>query len=102
MAKIAKDTPTWLVNMLGSIDFTRITGENYDEWIKLIKTNIGKHLKPRTKAATLIDITYPVRQDLCDLINGYDFNSMKMALKVAAPAAVNYWVKNNLPLKRGA
>jgi len=59
--------------LLSAVDYSKITAEHYSKWFDIIKNNIGKHLKKRTKPAQLVELNYPISQALCDLINQYDF-----------------------------
>ena len=100
MAEIAKDTPKYILVMLDAVDYSKITAEHYKEWQAIIRENIGKHLKKRTKPAQLLTVSYPINQAFCDLINEYDFNSMPFAKQLTAVAMAKHWANKNLPLKR--
>jgi hypothetical protein len=86
--------------MLGAVDYSRITDRQYDEWLKIIKENISNHLKKRTSPGLLKLVKYPLRQDFCDVINAYDFNSLPFAKKASATAMARVWANKNLPLLR--
>ena len=99
MVKVSKDIPLFIIDMLSVIDYSRITDAQYDEWIKIIKANIGKHLKTRTTPGALIVLDFPIRQDLCDLLNRYDFRSLTLKKQMMAIPLAKKWANENLPLK---
>jgi hypothetical protein len=101
MVKISKDIPKFIIEMLGAVDYTKITDAHYDEWISIIKQNIGKHLRKKTKPSCFIILNYPIRQDLCDLINDYDFGSLSFTKLVTINPLVKKWATENLPTQRG-
>jgi len=99
-AKLSIDTPKFIMDMLSAVDYARITDAHYIYWTQIIKENIGKHLKKKVKASPLVDVPYPIRQDFCDLINEYDFQSLNLLKqKIAVPLAIK-WANENLPLRR--
>jgi len=98
MVRISKDVPKFIIDMLSSVDYSRITDVYYNEWIKIIRANIGKHLKLKTKQLGFIELHYPIRQDFCDLINRYDFSGLKpIKQAIVMPLAIR-WANENLPL----
>ena len=99
MARLSRGVPQFIIDILGSVDYSRITDAHYDEWMRLIRENIGKHLKLRTKASVLLEYNFPIRQDLCDLINRYDFGSLPLMKQVMITPLVKQWSKANLPMK---
>jgi adenine-specific DNA methylase len=98
MARLSKDIPLVLINILQAVDYSKITDAHYDAWMKLIKENIGKHLKLKTKQIGYFDYNFPLRGDFCDLINQYDFNISPLKIGIAMPL-VKKWANENLPLK---
>jgi adenine-specific DNA methylase len=98
MIKLANDIPHFLIEMLKNVDYGKITDAHYDAWIKAIKENIGKHLKHKSKSAILFLYDFSIRQDFCDLINGYDFKSMPIAKQMAMVPLIKRWANANLPL----
>ena len=82
MAMLSNDVPGFLIDILHSVDYSKITDRHYDDWVKIIKDNIGKHLKLKTNHSSLVEYYFPIRSDLCVLINQYDFNSLSMAKQV--------------------
>ena len=98
--KIANDTPQYILAMIDAVDYNRITDEQYKNWQTIISENIGKHLKKRTKPAVLIAMNYPIKQELCDLINEYDFKSLPVVKQAIATSAAKLWANANLPLKQ--
>jgi hypothetical protein len=98
VAKISNDVPIFIMDMLYNVDYSRITDADYNKWIHLIKSNIGKHLKLKTKPISFIELDLPIRQDLCDLINRYDFSSIPpLQQAMVRPFAIR-WSNKNLPL----
>jgi hypothetical protein len=100
MAFIAKDTPIEILEMLSAVNYNQITAEHYNKWLETIKNNIGKHLKKRTKAVQLIELSYPINQVLCDLINQYDFSSLSILKRATVIPLIKVWANKNLPLLR--
>ncbi|MDR0926560.1 MAG: hypothetical protein LBO69_02195 [Ignavibacteria bacterium] len=98
MSKIAIDTPNYIIRMLGAVDYSSITDTQYNDWLNTIKKNISNHLKKRASPAVLKSVRYPLRQDFCDIINGYDFNSLPFTKKASAIAMARVWANKNLPL----
>ena len=82
MIKISKDVPKFIIEMLSAVDYSKITDAHYDDWIKIIKLNIGKHLKLKKALKPFVVLNYPIRQDLYDLINRYDFSGLTL-MKIA-------------------
>ena len=100
MAKISNDIPPFIVNILSAVDYSRITDAHYDGWMRSIKEHIGKHFKLRKRDYVVIEIAFPIRQDLCDLINKYDFKSLSFVKQAMVVPLVTRWANANLPLKR--
>ena len=100
MVKISNDVPKFIIEMLGSVDFSRITDADYDKWIQIIRANLFKHLRVRKRLVPMLVLDFPIRQDLLDLINGYDFSSLDFKKQVMLVPLVKQWVACNLPLKR--
>jgi len=100
MARISSDIPPFIMNILSAVDYSRITDSDYDGWLRLIKHNIGNHLKLRRGSCSFIELSYPLRQDLCDLINGYDFRSLSLLKQSLVVPLVLRWCRANLPLIR--
>ena len=99
MARISKDVPRFIIDMLDAVDYSRITDANYNEWIEIIRANIGKHLRLKKNASSLISLDYPIRQDFCDLLNKYDFNSLSFMKQAAIMPIAKRWANENLPLR---
>lgn len=99
MAKIAQDTPEYILEMLAAVDYNKITEAQYKQWAVIIRDNIGKYIKKRTVKAVLIDMNYPVNPMFCKLINQYDFSSLAKGLQLAAVPLAKKWANENLPLK---
>lgn len=99
MVKVAKDTPKWILDIFPKIDFDKIKPEQYKQWEVLIKNNIGKYLKERTKPVQFIEYDIPVKQDFLDIINRYNLNSLNAFYQTIAKSLVLNWIKQNLPLK---
>ena len=100
MVRISIDVPQFIIEILSAVDYSRITDAHYNEWIKIIKANIGKHLKLKARQLGFIELDYPIRQDFCDLINRYDFSSINpLKQAIIVPLAMR-WARENLPLKR--
>lgn len=55
MAKIAIDMPQYMLDLLNNVDFDKISSAQYDAWMRLIKDEIGKHLKARKKPVVARD-----------------------------------------------
>jgi len=98
MIKVSKDVPKFIIEMLSAVDYSKITDAHYDDWIKIIKANIGKHLKMKTKPKVLLTLNYPIRQDLCDLINRYDFSGLTLMKQTTIIPIAKKWANENLPL----
>ena len=77
MAKISKDVPRFIIEMLDAVDYSKIADAHYNDWIETIKFNIGKHLRLKSKPPSLMLLNYPIRQDFCDLINKQEKKSVK-------------------------
>ena len=99
MSRLNKDIPKFIIEMLDSVDYTQITDEHYDGWIKIIRDNIGKHLKERTKPVSLVEYKFPIREDFCALINHYDFGSLSLMKQATIIPLAKKWANENLPLK---
>jgi len=99
-SKLSIDTPKFITDMLSAVDYSRLTDAHYENWMQIIRANIGSHLKKRTFPSPLVELPYPIRQDFCDLINQYDFQSLNLIKqKIAVPLAIK-WANENLPLTR--
>ncbi len=98
---IASDTPTWLIQILGNVDFSKITDKQYKEFSKIIDDNLGKYAKVRHKAPTLEPCPLPIKQDFLNKVNKYDLNSVSSIYVTLAKPFATKWIKENLPLKRG-
>jgi len=101
MVKIAKDIPQFMIDILGNVDYTKITDAHYEEWLKIIKSNIGKHLKLKVKSCGFMLLNFPIRQDFCDEINKYDFRSMSIKKQLVVIPLVKKWANKNLPSRSG-
>jgi hypothetical protein len=100
MAKLANDIPSSILNLLSSVDYSRITQSQYMEFGKQILKQEGRFLKKRKHPATLINIDVPISQDFCDFINKYQFTSLtKLNINIAMPL-IKDWARRNLPLKQ--
>lgn len=100
MAILRKDIPFYIIEMLHSVDYSKIRDADYDVWISIIKDNIGKHLSKRSKPSPLVEYYFPIRQDLCDLINSYDFSSLSLKKQMMVVPIARQWARDHLPLKR--
>jgi hypothetical protein len=98
MVKIANDIPKFIMDILGKIDYSKLTDAHYDAWIKLVEDNIGKHLRLKRKPCILVNCIYPIRQDFCDIINAYDFNSLPLKKQLMVIPLATKWANENLPL----
>ena len=98
MARLSSDIPQFLIVILSSVDYSKINTGHYDAWMKIIKENIGNHLKKKKEPAILLEYNFPIRQDFCDLINGYDFNSLPIYKQLALMPLIKIWANNNLPM----
>ncbi len=98
-AKLAIDTPQYMLDLLDAVDYEKITETQYKKWVVIIKNNIGNYIKKRTVAPILIDVPYPINPMFCRLINQYDFNTLSVAKKTATIIAAKKWANKNLPLK---
>jgi len=98
MIKIASDVPQFVLQILRAVDYSKITDAHYDEWLKIIKENIGKHLKLKAKACNFIVLDFPIRQDFCDEINKYDFSSLSIQKRLTVIPLATKWANENLPL----
>jgi len=99
MVKLSKDVPKFIIEMLQDVDYTRITEAHYDDWMRIIKENIGKHLRLKSKQSALVEYYFPIRQDFCDLINRYDFSSLSFKKQMVIIPLAKKWAMENLPLK---
>ena len=98
MIKVSKDVPKFIIEMLSVVDYSKITDAHYDDWIKIIKLNIGKHLKLKKTLKPFVVLNYPIRQDLCDLINQYDFSGLTLMKQATIIPIAKKWANENLPL----
>jgi len=83
--------PQFVLNMLRAVDYSKITDAHYDEWLKIIKENIGKHLKLKAKACNFVVLDFPLRQDFCDEINKYDFSSLSIQKRLTVIPLATKW-----------
>lgn len=100
MAMIATDLPKELIEILMAVDYTKITTQQYNEWDRIVRENIGKFLKKRTRPATLANINLPINQKICDTVNEYDFATLSAIKRIAAMPMIKMWAKSNLPLTK--
>jgi len=100
LVRISKDVPKFLIDMLSAVDYSRITDAHYNDWMRIIKANIGKHLSLKRRDIGYIELSYPIRQDFCDLINRYDFSSFNFLKQAAIRPFAVIWANENLPLLR--
>ena len=100
MIKLSKDVPQFLIDMLDAVDYSKITASDYAGWMLIIKENIGNHLKLKTSPKPFMLLDYPIRQDLCDLLNGYDFSSLSLMKQATLIPLAKKWANANLPLKK--